>query len=218
MEGKRMTRSTLVLSREVNLHSDFKAGLEALGYREVTVTAADKDALNRLINELKPRLVLVSCDYYGCSTPFMIRRLLKLFPDLKIVAVSIGSYPNRLAVRLIDNGVKSCVCLADGVKQFVEGLKCIRDGGEFVSYSVQETIMDLDDCPNQSGELTGRETEIVRLSCKGKTDAEIAETLQISINTVYNHKTKVNRKFDVRNVRELFEVARNLGIIEKDEK
>jgi DNA-binding NarL/FixJ family response regulator len=213
-----MTRSTLVLSREVNLHSDFKAGLEALGYRDITVTAADKEALNRLINELKPRLVLVSCDYYGCSTPFMIGRLLKLFPDLKIAAVSIGSYPNRLAVRLIDNGVKSCVCLADGVKQFVEGLKCIRDGGEFVSYSVQETIMAHDDLPDKSGELTGRETEVVRLSCEGKNDAEIAETLQVSINTVYNHKTKVNRKFDVRNVRELFEVARSLGIIDPDEK
>jgi DNA-binding NarL/FixJ family response regulator len=210
-----MIRGTLVLSREVNLHSDYKAGLEALGYRDVTVSDADKEALNRLINELKPRLVLVSCDYYGCSTPFMIGRLLKLFPGLKIVAVSIGSYPNRLAVRLIDNGVKSCVCLADGVKQFVDGLKCIRDGGEFVSYSVQETIMTHDDLPDKSGELTGRETEIVRLSCKGKTDAEIAETLQISVNTVYNHKTKVNRKFDVRNARELFEVARNLGIIDQ---
>ena len=153
-----MTRNTLVLSREVNLHSDLKAGLEALGYRDVTVSAADRETLNRLINELKPRLVLVSCDYYGCSTPFMIRRLLKLFPDLRIVAVSIGSYPNRLAVRLIDNGIKSCVCLADGVKQFVEGLKCIRDGGEFVSCSVQETIMTLDDLPDKSGELTGRET------------------------------------------------------------
>jgi DNA-binding NarL/FixJ family response regulator len=212
-----MTKGTLVLSREVNLHSDLKAGLEALGYREVTVSTADREALNRLINELKPRLVLVSCDYYGCSTPFMIGRLLKLFPDLKIAAVSIGSYPNRLAVRLIDNGVKSCVCLADGVKQFVDGLKCIRDGGEFVSYSVQETIMALDDLPDKSGELTGRETEVVRLTCKGKTDAEIAKTLQISINTVYNHKTRAKRKLDVRNGEELVGVAQHLGIIDLDE-
>jgi DNA-binding NarL/FixJ family response regulator len=212
-----MIRNTLVLSREVNLHSDFKAGLEALGFREVTVSTADKDALNRLINELKPRLVLVSCDYYGCSTPFMIGRLLKLFPGLKIVAVSIGSYPTRLAVRLIDNGVKSCVCLADGVKQFVDGLKCIKDGGEFVSYSVQKTNMAQGNFSKHSGELTGRETEIVRLSCKGKTAPEIAETLQISINTVYNHKTTINRKLDVRNGEEMVGVAQHLGIIDLDE-
>jgi DNA-binding CsgD family transcriptional regulator len=74
-----------------------------------------------------------------------------------------------------------------------------------------------DGLPDKSEELTGRESEVVRLSCEGKTDVEIAETLQVSINTVYNHKTTVNRKFDVRNVRELFEVSRNFGIIENDE-
>jgi DNA-binding NarL/FixJ family response regulator len=212
-----MTRSTLVLSREVNLHSDLKTGLETLGYRDVTVSDADKDALNRLINELKPRLVLVSGDYYGCSTPFMIMRLLKLFPDLRIAAFSIGPYPTRYAVRFLENGLKSCVCLSDGVKQFVDGLKCIRDGGEFVSYSVQKTIMEQPDIPDKSGELTGRETEIVRLSCKGKTIDEIAETLHISINTVYNHKTKAKRKLDVRNGEELIGVAQHLGIIDLDE-
>jgi DNA-binding NarL/FixJ family response regulator len=191
--------------------------LEALGFREVILSAADKDALNRLINELKPRLVLVSGDYYGCSTPFMIRRLLKLFPDLRIAAVSIAPYPTRLAVRFLNNGVKSCVCITDGVEQFLEGLKCIRDGGEFVSYSVQKTIMEQPDIPDKSGELTGRETEVVRLSCKGKTIDEIAETLHISINTVYNHKTTINRKLDVRNGEEMVGVAQHLGIIDLDE-
>jgi DNA-binding NarL/FixJ family response regulator len=135
-----MTGGTLLLSRDVNLHSHYKTWLEARGFRNVTVSALDRDALNRLIDELKPRLVLVSSDFHQCSTPFMMGRLLKLYPDLNIVAVSITPYPADLAMRFIANGVRSCVCYLDGLEQFFQGLEQVRNGKVFVSRSVQERI------------------------------------------------------------------------------
>jgi DNA-binding NarL/FixJ family response regulator len=212
-----MTGGTLVLSRDVKLHSHYKKWLEALGFKNVIVTALDKDALNRLIEELKPRLVLVSCDFYRCSTPFMMKELLKLYPRLNIVAVSTAPYPASRAVKFIANGVKSCVCWVDGPEQFRDGLEQIRDGKTFVSRSVQERIEARIEYPEPAGNLTGRHTEVARLVCNGFTTEEIADALNVSISTVNNHKSKIYYNLDVRNENELIRVALHLGIIEQDE-
>jgi DNA-binding NarL/FixJ family response regulator len=206
-----MTGGTLALSRHVNLHSHYKTRLEALGFRNVTVTAADRDALNRLIDELKPRLVLIDCMFYQCSTPFMIGRLLKQYPGLHIAVVSAAPYPAGLAARFIANG------FTDGPEQFYEGLERVRDGKTFVSRSVQERIEASVEYPKAARDLTGRQTEVVRLLCNGFTTDEIAGTLHVSTSTVNNHKSEISYNLNVRNENELIRAALHLGIINWDE-
>jgi DNA-binding NarL/FixJ family response regulator len=185
-----------------------------MGFKNVTVTAADGNELNKLINDLKPRLVLADCNFNYCATPYMMGLLLKRYPDLNIAAVSFGPYP---AHRFIDNGINSCVCYLDGHEQFFQGLESVRDGKEFVSRSVQERIEARFEYPKFSGKLTGREIEIVRLSSNGFKNKKIAETLHISVDTVYKHNTAIHKKLGVSNEKELIRVALYLGIIEKDE-
>jgi DNA-binding NarL/FixJ family response regulator len=185
-----------------------------MGFKNVTVTSADGNELNKLINDLKPRLVLADCNFNYCATPYMMGLLLKKYPDLNIAAISFAPYP---ADRFIAYGVNSCVCYLDGHEQFFRGLESVRDGKEFVSRSVQERIEARFEYPEYSGKLTRQETEIVRLTCNGFKNKEIAKTLLISIFTVYNHKRKIYKKLNVRNENELIRVALYLGIIEKDE-
>jgi len=52
-------------------------------------------------------------------------------------------------------------------------------------------------------ELAPRQREIAGLVAEGLTEAEIAERLSITRNTVKNHKTIVYRKLGVRNAVEL---------------
>jgi DNA-binding NarL/FixJ family response regulator len=212
-----MTRGTLVLSRNVNLHSHYRAQLEDLGFMNVTVTAADGKELMKLINELKPRLVLADCNFYHCSTPFMMLFLLEKFPGLNIAVVCDAFYPPGLSARFVAFGVNSCVCYIDGHEQFYQGLKRIRDGYSFVSISVQKRLEAYDEYPKLVKSLTRREIEITRLLCNGFKTDEIAETLHISISTVDKHKTAIYKKLNVRNENELIRVALYLGIIEMDE-
>jgi len=67
-----MTGRTLLLSRNVNLHTHYKMRLTELGFTDVTVSAADRDELYTLIRELKPHLVLISFAYKHCCTHFVI--------------------------------------------------------------------------------------------------------------------------------------------------
>ena len=54
-----MQGETLLISRSVNNQTFFKTELEKRGFRNVTVTAADKDGLNFEINKVKPKLVII---------------------------------------------------------------------------------------------------------------------------------------------------------------
>ena len=208
-----MIGGTLLLSREVNLHLDYKTALTQLGFKDVTVSAADRDALYNLIDELKPHLVLISFAYNQCCTPFMVGQLLKQFPHLSIAAVSVTPYPVELAVKFLEHGVKSCVYYPDGREQFYRGLECVRDGIPFISPSILARFNMGEVMPKAATKLTRRQIEVVRLLCNGFSTPEIAKVLYVSVNTINNHKAEVYSALDVRNEKELIRAALYLDLI-----
>jgi DNA-binding NarL/FixJ family response regulator len=212
-----MTGGTLMVSRAVKLHGHFKKELEVLGFKDVSVTSAAKDGLNMAINELKPRLLIIGCGFYKCSTPYMMSLLLRQYKGLNIAAVSLSEYPADLAMWFILNGVKSCIHLYDGIDQFYQGIGRIRDGKSFVSDSVKESIEMRRELPDPARKLTRLQLEIVKLVCNGLSACEVGDVLSISERTVYNEKTKIYTYLNVRNENELIRTAIELGIVNPDE-
>jgi DNA-binding CsgD family transcriptional regulator len=64
-----------------------------------------------------------------------------------------------------------------------------------------------------SGLLSGRERELVALVAQGRTDAEIAEKLFISIRTVRTHLDRIRDKSGCRRRADLTRLALQEGII-----
>ncbi len=62
-------------------------------------------------------------------------------------------------------------------------------------------------------ELSEREVEIIRLSAKGMSAAQIAEQLFLSTRTVSNHKQNIYSKMDVKSNAEMISKAREAGIV-----
>lgn len=60
--------------------------------------------------------------------------------------------------------------------------------------------------------LTDRETEVLRLIARGLTTAEVAQNLNISVNTVPSHIKEIYRKLNVSSRAEAALTARNLGL------
>jgi DNA-binding NarL/FixJ family response regulator len=212
-----MNGGTLLLSRYVNLHSYYKKRLEELGFKDVTVSNAEKDALNSLVSEMRPSLVMVGFTFYDCCTPFMVGLLKKKFPDLNVSAVSVAPYPSELAMFFLANGCKSCVYYHDGREQFYRGIDCVRDGKVFISNSIQERLEMRREMPMPAEDLTRRHIEVIRLLCNGFTTLEIGGVLHISERTVNNHKADIYTALNVRNENELIRVAIYLDLINPKE-
>ncbi|MDE6008477.1 MAG: helix-turn-helix transcriptional regulator [Muribaculaceae bacterium] len=64
-----------------------------------------------------------------------------------------------------------------------------------------------------SGELSGREIEVLRLIAKGKINKEIADELCISINTVITHRKNISVKLGVKSASGMSLYAMMNGII-----
>ena len=63
------------------------------------------------------------------------------------------------------------------------------------------------------GELSKRETEIVKLICTGMTDGEIASKLALSISTVRTHRRSILKKLNLTKTVLLVRYAIDSGII-----
>lgn len=75
----------------------------------------------------------------------------------------------------------------------------IYDEPETTLRKIADVIPD-SDCPRTSGKsiLSQRETDVIREIARGKTNKEIAEQLNISINTVLTHRKNISQKLGIR--------------------
>jgi DNA-binding NarL/FixJ family response regulator len=192
-----MAGGTLIVSRAKNLLTHYKERLLELGFTDVEATGEEKDSLNFVINELKPRLVLVGSGFYHAGTPYMMGRLLKQFPKLNIAAVSLGEFPDSLAVWFIWHGVKSYISLWDGYEEFYRGLDEIRQGRPYISANVRRIMESFDEWPDTFSKVTRRQMEVMILVCNGFIIDNIADTLHVSRATVNWHLDKLYNIFHV---------------------
>ena len=209
---------TLVVSRNETLYSYYKRRFEELGFENVTVTGLERDALNLLIDEMRPRLVIIGVGFYKSALSYMTGRLLRRHKGIYFAVVATETFPADIAMKCIINGVKSYVTLFDGVEQFFYGLKIVKEGKIYISPSVVERIEKRDELPPPSVEVTERELEVIRFVRNGFTGPEIAEELDISLQTVNFHKKELYKKFGSRNENELILDAEDAGYNIRGEK
>ena len=206
-----------MVSRDIKNQSHIKKRLETLGFRDAAVTALEKDALNSLIRNTKPNLVMMGARFYQGCTPFLMKELKQNFPKIKMAALCIGEYPADLAMYFILNGINSYVTTFDGMDHWYKGLDEISKGREWVSPEVIAQIDSRKEYPMPAGNITERHMEVIRLICCGYRDMDIADVLHISRKTVDNHKTEIFTTLNVRNTNELMRTALYLGIVSLDE-
>jgi DNA-binding NarL/FixJ family response regulator len=206
-----------MVSRAEKLFPHIKKRLEDLGFPDVEVTGEEKDSLNRVINEKKPKLILVGSSFYQAGTPYMMGELLRNFPKLNIVALSVHDYPDTLATWFIWRGVKSYVNLFEGFEEFHQGLQDVRAGKPYISPNVRQLIDSFPEWPDTKSNVTKRQLEIVVLLCSGFIPEHIGDELHITRRTVTNHLKDLYKMFHVKNREGMVSLAWQLGLVtEKD--
>jgi DNA-binding NarL/FixJ family response regulator len=212
-----MPGGTLMVSRATKLFPHVKKRLEDLGFSDVEVTGEEKDSLNMVINEMKPKLILMGSSFYQAGTPYMLGELLHQFPKLNIAALSIHDFPESLATWFIWRGVKSYVDLWNGYEEFHLGLQEVRQGKNYISPNVRH-LMDLfPEWPDTKDKITKRQLEIVVFLCNGFIPEHIGEEMHITRRTVTSHLQDIYKMFHVKNREEMVARAWELGLVtEKD--
>lgn len=84
---------------------------------------------------------------------------------------------------------------------------------DFVPFLVETMVMKPPPAVRPKNDLTREELPVLRLLCKGKVAAEIAEILFLARKTVEGHKYQIYKRWGVRNAIEAYNEAMRRGII-----
>lgn len=119
--------------------------------------------------------------------------VVKRFPKIKIIALSMYD-EIALIAHLFDIGVhgflpKNC----DG-KQLMDVIRIVTKEGQYIPKELAQRINSVEEKRCSDKSLNRVERNIIKLMCFGKRDKEIAESLDISINTLKFHKENIKTK------------------------
>jgi two-component system response regulator NreC len=161
--------------------------------RPVLVLRNESELLAGIKNSY-PRLVFLENCFRGQGTEEFILRTVKRNRDIRIAVWSAMAVKPVIAARYILAGAESYFSLRDREEDIKDILKMILAGRRYCPAEVQ-TVVDSDTYfPDMKGNLTMRETEIIKLSITGRNNREIADMLGIRSSTVKSHKASIYRK------------------------
>lgn len=208
---------TLLITRKTKRHNYFIGALEAKGFRDVTATAVERNGLSLVINDVKPKMIIIDIEFFKSSSCYMIKGMVDKYEDIIFIVFSMMEFPLNWAMWLVTNGVNSYLNWLDDEKEFNYGLECIKNGVKYISPDVKEFMNSIKELSAPAENVTGREMEIWRLICCGYKEYEMADELNVSVPTITFHRRNLLNNLGVRNSGEAAKVAHCLHIFSADE-
>ena len=161
----------------------------------------------RLVGELKPDVVVMDSAMSGTSGLVATRTILAGAPDVKILMLSMHS-EQTLVRQAMDAGARGYILKSALDLDLAAAVKRVAAGERVLDAALEH--------PVQSGEknrLTPRELEVLQLICNGLSNRDIAEKLQLSVNTIAVHRTNIMNALNVHKTAELVVYALQHGLV-----
>jgi DNA-binding NarL/FixJ family response regulator len=198
-------------------HPVFREGLvQILGMEpglKVCGEAGDAETALRDIPGLKPDLVLVDITLPGKSGLDLIKELRAVDSGIKILVVSMHDEA-LYADRVLRAGGDGYVMKQEDPEEIVRAIQDVLAGRIYVSEDVLAAASKAP-AARPAGQaqarpleqMADRELEILHLLGKGKTHAEIARQLGLSLRAVTRSCAAMQKKLDLKNLNELIRYA-----------
>jgi DNA-binding NarL/FixJ family response regulator len=178
---------------------------------EIVAAVGDGPAALRLVEELRPDVLLLDLGLPDLNGIEVARRVRSSWPEVAVLVLT-GYGTQRYAPLLIQLGVAGLVHKTAPHEELLEALYAAAEGHKLVGSSRAR--------PSTRGSpdaLTVREHEVLGLVAAGRRNAEIASELSVSLNTVEFHVRHVLDKLGVRSRTEAVLRARSQGYVVPDD-
>jgi DNA-binding NarL/FixJ family response regulator len=171
--------------------------------RCIGVWTTAEDALKK-IDAFRPQIVLMDINLPGMSGIEATARLKQHLPDIKVVMVTVYRDHDKIFAAL-KAGACGYLLKRSNPAEVREAILDVRTGGAPMSPEIARRVVEAFHQPVKTGpspmddvKLSKRETEILELLCEGLANKEIADRLDISVETVRVHLKHVYEKLHVR--------------------
>ena len=184
-----------LLRMGLTLAFNAKENIRVVGEADNGFEAIDK------IKQLVPDVVLMDIDMPGLSGTAAIRVLRKIFPDMKILALSTYNDKNYI-MESMNAGANGYILKTVDIDNLARIIVAFDDGEEIISPYLLDLGIELeypdDKKTDDAYSLTKRERQIIKCLGEGKINKEISESLYLSVETVKTHMKNIFRKMDAK--------------------
>ncbi|WP_309115256.1 response regulator transcription factor [Saccharothrix sp.] len=209
-----MTITVLIADDQAMVRTGFRMILSAEPDIEVVGEAVDGVEAVSMARDLDPDVVLMDVRMPRLDGLEALRRISG--PKVVVVTTFDDDEHVREALR---HGASGFVLKTSGATLLVEAIRAAASGEALVSPAI--TVRMLRELAGRRPEprdvpLSPRELDVVLLVARGRTNAEVARTLHVTVGTVKTHLAAVQAKLGVRNRVEIAAWAWESGLLDAE--
>ncbi len=204
-------------------HTVMRAGLRALLERqpnlEVVGEAEDGRQTLELASSHVPDVVVMDIAMPNLNGVEATRRMVSKQPTISVVILSMYS-DESYVMRALAAGARAYLLKDSAVTDLIRAIEAVSRGKSFFSPKISRILAEeYVRALKQKGVadsyelLTPREREILQLLAEGKTNKEVATSLNISVYTAETHRGNILQKLNLHSSAELVLYAVRKGII-----
>lgn len=173
----------------------------AAEFRCIGVWPSAEEALKK-IDAFRPHVVLMDINLPGMSGIEATARVKQHLPEIQVIMVTVYRDHDKIFAAL-KAGASGYLLKRSTPAEVRDAIRDVRQGGAPMTAEIARRVVEAFHQPVKSEQtedlkLSKRETEILELLCEGLANKEIADRLDISVETVRVHLKHVYEKLHVR--------------------
>jgi DNA-binding NarL/FixJ family response regulator len=196
--------------------------LEAQPDIDVVGDAANGRQTLQLVKQLCPDVAIMDIampELNGIDATYQICRDC---PSTQVIILSMYSTAEHVNRALLAGALGYVLKESAGI-EVVKAVRAVYSGHHYLSQKLSDRLIDdyllqreATDEPSPLERLTPREREVLQLVVEGKSSAEIASTLSLSVKTVETYRSRLLHKLDIRDIPGLVKFAIQHGLTPLD--
>ncbi|MEI6894958.1 MAG: response regulator transcription factor [Colwellia sp.] len=192
----------------------FKRLIETRNNWQVVAEADDYLSGSTLLASLTVDLVVIDISLPDKNGIELVKYMINLAPELKIIIVSMYD-ENPYVANALEAGVKGYISKRSAGDELLQGIDIILNGNTYLSQDVLNKLQlgEKELTHSELSLLTERELEVLPFLAKGLNAKQVSQQLNIMPKTAHAHRANIYKKLKVSNNFDLLKIALNAGVI-----
>jgi DNA-binding NarL/FixJ family response regulator len=192
----------LLADDHVTVRHGLKLLIEAQPDMKVISEASDGKTAMQNALALKPDVIIMDISMPGMNGLAATRALKQKQPNVIIVTLTRHG-DDAYVQELLRAGVAGYVLKQSAPNELIQAIRAAAGGGQYIDSTLTARMTErllgrADKTAKPLGELTDRESGVLRQIASGYSNKEIANQLELSVKTVEAHKANAMRKLGLR--------------------
>ncbi|NPU85835.1 MAG: response regulator transcription factor [Syntrophaceae bacterium] len=189
--------------------------LEADGDIKVVGEAGNGRDAVRAIRNLRPDVVIMDIVMADLNGIEATEQICREFPDMRIIILSMQSSTESI-LRALRAGARGYLFKESAGRELIQAIHAVLAGHRYLSAKVSDQVVGAyvkeDRFKDPLSVLSSREREVLQLVVEGRTSAEIAGMLFLSVKTVETYRSRLMQKLNIRDIPGLIKFAIQQGL------